>query len=113
MLLQTSQNSTFLKIKNSHFALVPTQNSEEPSLRMVQKYRMDFELKGKVAWHFINVAEKLIAVGAGDADKGMAILNDHGGAFVDADGYFFSYFLCSAVIDMGFSIDTHESGILL
>lgn len=39
----------------------------------------------------------------------MYVLNDYGGAFVDADGNFFFYFLSSRVVDMRFVLYANQN----
>ena len=109
-LLKSGRDCIFLKIKYADFSFFSSQQSIKFALRVVQKSTIYVELKGKIPWNFVYVAQKLLIAGASYSYETVNILDDKWRTLVDTYGDFFMYFLGKRVVDVSFIFNADKDG---
>lgn len=111
VLLKSGCNCIFLQVKNSNLTLISSQKGIELSFGVIEKGAINFELKCKISWNFIDIAQQLLVVCTGDTNKAVNTVNNLRRALVDTDCDFFVNFLGSRVIDVSLIVDADQDGV--
>ena len=112
-LLKSGCDCIFLKVKDADLSFFSAQQSIKFTFRVVQKSTIYVELKGKIPWNFIDVAQKLLVAWASYSYETVNILDDKGRALVDTYCNFFMYFLGKRVVDVSFIFNADKDGTFL